>query len=236
MQRRPAPGARPCTLADARWRGCAGASARTSPPLLPVPGDPVATPASVSAAATDAGEAVLVRTRAGVPRRRCPVVQRFGSALEPGHLVTWELSDVPDWRHAVHAQTGSLQDAERALRHGLLAGDGGASSGWTSRAGAPTQPRRSPPCVSSSLPAWRLPDGPRRAPRARARPAPRGCGRSSTWPRRRRRARSTVAGRPAVDGAARGRPDGPPRDGRGRRRARRDQPGDLGRVSRQPVR
>ncbi|MBO3102998.1 hypothetical protein [Cellulomonas fengjieae] len=87
--------------------------------VLPVPGDPGATPASVSSAATDAGEALLVRTP-----QRClvavPVVERFGSALEPGHLVTWEVGDVPDWRPAVHAQTGSLQDAERELRQGLL--------------------------------------------------------------------------------------------------------------------
>jgi hypothetical protein len=97
---------------------CAG-SPRDVAAVLPVPGDPGATPSTVSSAATEAGEAVLVRTP-----QQClvavPVVRRFGSTLEPGHLVTWELSDVPDWRHAVHAQTGSLQDAERELRQGLL--------------------------------------------------------------------------------------------------------------------
>ena len=139
------------TLLDA----CDG-SPRDVATVLPVPGDPGATPASVSSAATEAGEAVLVRTP-----QTClvavPVVQRFGSALEPGHLVTWELSDVPDWRYAVHAQTGSLQDAERDLRQGLLR---------ATEALVRLDVARWRPDVADTvaalrdleLPAWRLPD------------------------------------------------------------------------------
>lgn len=139
------------TLLDA----CDG-SPRDVATVLPVPGDPGATPASVSSAATDAGEAVLVRTP-----QAClvavPVVQRFGSALEPGHLVTWELSDVPDWRHAVHAQTGSLQDAERELRHGLLQATEALVkldiARWRPDAAEAVAALR-----ELELPAWRLPD------------------------------------------------------------------------------
>lgn len=87
--------------------------------LLPVPGEPVAAPPGVSGAAVDAGECVLLRagtrTLALVPE-----VARFGSSLEPGHLVVWHASEVPDWRTAVWAQVGTLEDAERDLRQGLL--------------------------------------------------------------------------------------------------------------------
>ncbi|WP_315097354.1 hypothetical protein [uncultured Cellulomonas sp.] len=124
--------------------------------VLPVPGDPGATPASVSSAATEAGEAVLIRTPA-----EClvavPVVQRFGTALEPGHLVTWEVSDVPDWRHAVHARTGSLQDAERELREGLLQATEALVrldiARWRPDAAEAVAALR-----DLELPAWRLPD------------------------------------------------------------------------------
>ncbi|WP_421741768.1 hypothetical protein [Cellulomonas sp.] len=134
---------------------CSG-SPRDVAAVLPVPGDPGATPASVSSAATEAGEAVLVRTP-----QEClvavPVVQRFGSALEPGHLVTWELSDVADWRHAVHAQTGSLQDAERELRQGLLQ----ATEALVKLDVAQWRPDAAETVAALrelELPAWRLPD------------------------------------------------------------------------------
>ena len=140
------------TLLDA----CAG-SPRDVAAVLPVPGDPGATPAAVSSAATDAGEAVLVRTP-----QSClvavPLVQRFGSALEPGHLVTWEVSDVPDWRHAAHARTGSLQDAERELRQGLLQVTEALVrldvARWRPDAAEQVAALR-----DLELPGWRLPDG-----------------------------------------------------------------------------
>lgn len=125
--------------------------------VLPVPGDPGATPASVSSAATEAGEAVLVRTP-----QEClvavPVVQRFGSELEPGHLVTWEVSEVPDWRHAAHARTGSLQDAERDLRQGLLQATEALVKLDVAR-WRPDAAEQVAALRDLELPAWRLPDG-----------------------------------------------------------------------------
>ncbi|MEZ0449102.1 hypothetical protein [Cellulomonas sp. ICMP 17802] len=125
--------------------------------VLPVPGDPGATPAVVSSAATEAGEAVLVRTPDAC-FVAVPVVERFGSALEPGHLVTWEVSDVPDWRHAVHARTGSLQEAERELRQGLIE----ATEALTRLEVARWRPDAAQTVAALrdlELPAWRLPDG-----------------------------------------------------------------------------
>ncbi|MET0787738.1 MAG: hypothetical protein ABWY33_00730 [Cellulomonas sp.] len=135
---------------------CAGAP-RDVAAVLPVPGDPGATPASVSSAATEAGEAVLVRTP-----QEClvavPVVQRFGSELEPGHLVTWEVSEVPDWRHAAHARTGSLQDAERELRQGLLQATEALVKLDVAR-WRPDAAEQVAALRDLELPAWRLPDG-----------------------------------------------------------------------------
>ncbi len=125
--------------------------------VLPVPGDPGATPAVVSSAATEAGEAVLVRTPEAC-LVAVPVVERFGSALEPGHLVTWEVTDVPDWRHAVHARTGSLQDAERDLRQGLVQVTEALVRLDVAR-WRPDAAEHIAALRDLELPAWRLPDG-----------------------------------------------------------------------------
>ena len=105
------------TLAD--WVAWLGAPVDEVAVVLPVPGEPVAAPPAVSHDAVDAGECVLLRagtrTIAAVPH-----VERFGSAYEPGHLVTWRAVPVPDWRTVVWAQVGTLEDAERDLRRGLL--------------------------------------------------------------------------------------------------------------------
>lgn len=85
--------------------------------LLPAPGDVVGVPAAVSADALAAGEVLLVRT-GGRYLAAVPSVTHFGSDLEPGHLVTWRVSEVPDWRLGVQS-LGSLEDADRALRQGL---------------------------------------------------------------------------------------------------------------------
>ena len=85
--------------------------------LLPTPGDAAGVPAAVSTAALAAHEVVLVHTGAGA-RALVPEVSAFGSPLEPGHLVTWHLSTVPDWLLPVQA-LGSLEDADRGLRRGL---------------------------------------------------------------------------------------------------------------------
>ncbi len=87
--------------------------------LLPAPGDPAGVPAAVSVDATDAGECVVVTTPAGswaaVPR-----ITAFGSALEPGHMVTWDVREVGAWSTLVAGAIGSLADAERDLRTSLV--------------------------------------------------------------------------------------------------------------------
>lgn len=86
--------------------------------VLPVPGDPVVVAPPAAADALDAGECVLLATAEGTVAA-VPHVERFGSALEPGHLVRWRTVEVPDWRTAVLGRVGSLADAERDLRESL---------------------------------------------------------------------------------------------------------------------
>ncbi|WP_087508735.1 hypothetical protein [Cellulomonas iranensis] len=107
------------TLALDAWLTWLGSPVDEVAVLLPVPGEPVAAPPEVSGAAVEAGEFVLLRAGAR-SLALVPEVERFGSDLEPGHLVTWQASPVPDWRTAVWAQVGTLEDAERDLRQGLL--------------------------------------------------------------------------------------------------------------------
>lgn len=106
----------PTTLA--RWLAALGPADAVAG-LLPVPGDALGVPAAVSSAAVDAGEAVLVLA-GGAGLALVPEVRRFGSELEPGHLVTWQVTPVPDWRLALQGRLGSLADAERDLRQGLV--------------------------------------------------------------------------------------------------------------------
>ena len=152
-----------------------------------------------SSAATEAGEAVLVRTP-----QACLVRGARGAALRvrararaPGDLGGLRR---PDWRHAAHARTGSLQDAERELRQGLLQATealvaarrrrGGARRG---RAGRRAARRRAAAggCPTGSTAAacacW---------------PARPGCARSSRWPTQDDGAAvNLLAGRPALDRA-----------------------------------
>jgi hypothetical protein len=104
-------------LADlvAAWSG----GPREVAALLPVPGDVAGVPAEVSHAAGAANECVLARTSAG-SFAAVPEVTTFGSVYEPGHLVTWVVHRVPDWRTALLG-TGSLAQAERDLRGALVA-------------------------------------------------------------------------------------------------------------------
>ena len=86
--------------------------------LLPTPGDVAGVPAVISAAAIDAGECVLVRTGQGA-FAAVPTIEEFGTAWEPGHLVTWTVHRIPDWRTTLLGTVGSLADAERELRTAL---------------------------------------------------------------------------------------------------------------------
>lgn len=87
--------------------------------LVLAPGDAGGAPASVSAAAIEAGECLLLRAGSR-SWAAVPEVSAFGSDLEPGRLVTWHVTEVDDWRLAAHARNGSLQDADRELRQGLI--------------------------------------------------------------------------------------------------------------------
>lgn len=87
--------------------------------LLPAPGDLGGAPAAVSAEATDAGECVMITTPAG-SWAAVPAVTAFGSALEPGHLVAWQVQPVPAWSTHVAGTLGSLADAEQELRTSLV--------------------------------------------------------------------------------------------------------------------
>lgn len=100
------------TLADLveRWAAqrCAVAA------VLPAPGDPAGAPAAVAGPAQDAGEAVLVASERGA-WAAVPEVETFGSVFEPGHLVTWQVQAVPNWRSTLVGLVGSLPEAEREL-------------------------------------------------------------------------------------------------------------------------
>jgi hypothetical protein len=109
------------TLEDllAVWHPAGPARPVHTAALLPVPGDVSGLTPAVARPAVDAGECVLVavgdRSWAAVPE-----VVRFGSAWEPGHLVTWHLHEVPDWRMRLPGLVGSLADAELDLRRALV--------------------------------------------------------------------------------------------------------------------
>ena len=91
---------------------------RSSAAVLPTPGDAAGVPAAVSPLAIEAGECVLVHTDGGA-FAAVPQVEEFGSRYERGHLVTWSVHRVTDWRTGLLGQIGSLADAERGLRAGL---------------------------------------------------------------------------------------------------------------------
>jgi hypothetical protein len=99
--------------------GAWGTGSREVVALLPAPGDPTGVPAAATSAATTAGECLAVTTAAG-SWVVVPQVTTFGTALEPGHLVEWQVRPVPPWSTAVAGALGSLADAERELRTSLI--------------------------------------------------------------------------------------------------------------------
>lgn len=85
--------------------------------VLPAPGDALVGPPDAVAA----GECVLVHGNDdGWDLAIVPEVRRFGSRLEPGATVVWHTHEIEDWRTGFQAAVGSLDDAERTLREGLL--------------------------------------------------------------------------------------------------------------------
>ena len=92
--------------------------------LFPGPGDAMGAPAAVSAAAIDAEECVLVTLPAGTSGgvehwALVPDVEPFGSALEPGFHVTWDVARIEAWENRALGTVGSLGEAERELQRGL---------------------------------------------------------------------------------------------------------------------
>lgn len=87
--------------------------------LLPAPGDPAGVPAAATTTATTAGECLAVSTPQG-SWVAVPQVTDFGSTLEPGHLVEWQVLPVPSWTTAVAGALGSLAETERELRTSLI--------------------------------------------------------------------------------------------------------------------
>ncbi|QTE31390.1 hypothetical protein J4E96_07295 [Pengzhenrongella sicca] len=112
------PGAEPPGDDLAELLAAWAAGPHESAALLPAPGDLAGVPAAVATAALAARECVLVQTPGG-SFAAVPDVVRFGSAYEPGHLVTWSVQRVPDWRVQLLGTVGSLADSERALRGAL---------------------------------------------------------------------------------------------------------------------
>lgn len=93
-----------------------GGNRRDVAALLPRPGDPLVGPPEAAAF----GECVLVHDDEGRSLGIVPEVRRFGSRFEPGAMVTWHVRPIPDWRTAALGVVGSVDDAERDLREGLL--------------------------------------------------------------------------------------------------------------------
>jgi hypothetical protein len=111
---------------------------RSAAAIFPGPGDALGAPAPISPIAIDAEECVLVTVAAGpqapgagvVPPgpdapevlehwALVPEVERFGSVLEPGHLVTWTVARIDRWERRTLGVVGTLDDAQRQLRLGL---------------------------------------------------------------------------------------------------------------------
>ncbi|MGO1318097.1 MAG: hypothetical protein ACTMIR_13830 [Cellulomonadaceae bacterium] len=85
---------------------------------LPAPGDATGLPAPLSALALEAGECVLL-SRDGHELALVPRVERFGSAWEPGHIVTWQTCEAPRWQTRLLGAVGTLAEADRELRSAL---------------------------------------------------------------------------------------------------------------------
>ena len=85
--------------------------------VLPAPGDALVGPPDAPAA----GECVLVHNNDdGWDLAIVPEIHRFGSWLEPGATVVWHTHEIDDWRTRFRGTVGSLDDAERGLREGLM--------------------------------------------------------------------------------------------------------------------
>jgi len=96
------------------------ASGRQVATVLPVAGDlsGLSGPGRTNTAAVEAGEIVLF-SDAAQPLAAVPQVTRFGSHIEPGHLVTWNIMPANSWQTRFLGTIGSWRDAESQLRQVL---------------------------------------------------------------------------------------------------------------------
>lgn len=97
---------------------------------FPVPGDVSSVPFLATTSAVEAEEVVLVRTAvpvvlnpdlpAGSLWALVPTVVEFGSPIERGYLVSWQVVGIEPWELQILGAAGSLADARVALRSGLI--------------------------------------------------------------------------------------------------------------------
>ncbi|XBH22687.1 hypothetical protein V5R04_05555 [Jonesiaceae bacterium BS-20] len=97
---------------------------------FPVPGDVASAPFLATDAAVEAEEAVLFRlARPAIldPNQApnamwamVPEITEFGSHIERGYLVRWQLLGIEPWEHQILGTAGSLADAAQHLRSGLI--------------------------------------------------------------------------------------------------------------------
>lgn len=92
------------------------ASTRQVAAVLPVAGDlsGLAGPGRLNTSALDAGEVLLFSSAAG-DFGAVPEVVRFGSHIEPGHIVTWLIYDSKPWQQRLLGTIGTWRDARREL-------------------------------------------------------------------------------------------------------------------------
>jgi hypothetical protein len=98
----------------ARW-----APARVVGAVLPVSGEPSGAPAAIAADAVEAGECLVVAAREG-SWVAAPTVRTFGTVLEPGAIVSWQVTEVPDAEVGLLPTLGSLTEARTGLAHALI--------------------------------------------------------------------------------------------------------------------
>lgn len=87
--------------------------------LLPVPGDASGLPGTISAAATTAGECLLLRID-DQDLVLVPEIETFGSVWEQGFHVAWTAHRTAPWENKFVGAVGTIREAERGLRRALL--------------------------------------------------------------------------------------------------------------------
>ncbi len=95
------------------------APARVVGAVLPVPGHPAGVPAAVAADAVEAGECLIISAREGT-WAAVPTVRTFGTFLEPGATVSWQVTETADAEIGLLATLGSLTEARTSLAQALV--------------------------------------------------------------------------------------------------------------------